>query len=68
MRAALDLDDGLPDVSTVCKAFHRLTMDLWRILLRQSSPLLPGNRVAGIDARGGLAARSPVVTTRSGPA
>ena len=51
IRAALDLED-LPDFSTVCKAFHRLTMHVWRILLRQSSHLLPGNRVAGIDARG----------------
>lgn len=51
IRDALDLDE-LPDYSTVCKALHRLTMHVWRILLRQSSHLLPGNRLAGIDASG----------------
>lgn len=44
--------DGLPDYSTVRKAFHRLAMHVWRILLRHSSHLLPGNRLAGIDASG----------------
>jgi len=42
----------LPAPSTLCKAFDRLDMAVWRVLLGLSVSLLPTNGVAGIDASG----------------
>ncbi len=42
----------LPAPSTLCKAFDRLDMAVWRILLNLSVSLLPTNGVVGIDASG----------------
>jgi IS5 family transposase len=51
IRNAIKLTE-LPDPSTLCKAFDRLDMAVWRVLLNLSVSLLPTNGVAGIDASG----------------
>jgi len=47
--SALDLEE-LPSPSTLCKAFNRLDMAVWRVLLNLSVTHLPTNGVVGIDA------------------
>ncbi|GAA0235754.1 IS5-like element ISH28 family transposase [Halobacterium noricense] len=42
----------IPAPSTLCKAFDRLDMAVWRVLLNLSVSLLPTNGVVGIDASG----------------
>jgi len=51
IRRAINLDE-LPSPSTLCKAFNRLDMAVWRVLLNLSVTLLPTNGVVGIDASG----------------
>ncbi len=51
IRDALDLD-AIPAPSTLCKAFDRLEMAVWRVLLNASLSDVPMNGVAGIDASG----------------
>ena len=51
IRSALGLQE-LPSPSTLCKAFNRLDMAVWRVLLNLSVTLLPTNGVVGIDASG----------------
>ncbi len=51
IRSALDLEE-LPSPSTLCKAFNRLDMAVWRVLLNLSVTLLSTNGVVGIDASG----------------
>jgi IS5 family transposase len=51
IREAIDLDE-LPSPSMLCKAFDRLDMAVWRVLLNLSVTLLPTNGVVGIDASG----------------
>jgi IS5 family transposase len=51
IREAINLTE-LPAPSTLCKAFDRLDMAVWRVLLSLSVSLLPTNGVAGIDASG----------------
>ena len=51
IRRAIELDE-LPSPSTLCKAFSRLDMAVWRVLLNLSVTLLPTNGVVGIDASG----------------
>ena len=51
IRNAINLDE-LPSPSTLCKAFNRLDMAVWRVLLNLSVRLLPTNGVVGIDASG----------------
>uniref|UniRef100_A0A7D5GKJ5 IS5 family transposase n=1 Tax=Natrinema halophilum TaxID=1699371 RepID=A0A7D5GKJ5_9EURY len=51
IRRAIELEE-LPSPSTLCKAFNRLGMAVWRILLTLSVTLLPTNGVVGIDASG----------------
>jgi len=51
IRNAINLTE-LPAPSTLCKAFDRLDMAVWRVLLNLSISLLPTNGVAGIDASG----------------
>jgi len=51
IRDALDLD-SIPAPSTLCKAFGRLEMAVWRVLLRVSLVELPLDGVTGIDASG----------------
>lgn len=51
IRSAINLTE-LPARSTLCKAFDRLDMAVWRVLLNLSVSLLPNNGVAGIDASG----------------
>mgnify|MGYP002760901210 FL=1 len=51
IRKAINLDE-LPSPSTLCKAFNRLDMAVWRVLLNLSITLLPTNGVVGIDASG----------------
>ena len=51
IRRAIDLDE-LPSPSTLCKAFNRLDMAVWRVLLNLSVALLLTNGVVGIDASG----------------
>ncbi|EFW91129.1 transposase IS4 family protein [Haladaptatus paucihalophilus DX253] len=51
IRSAIDLEE-LPSPSTLCKAFDRLDMAVWRVLLNLSITLLPTNGVVGIDASG----------------
>jgi IS5 family transposase len=51
IRNAINLDE-LPSPSALCKAFDRLDMAVWRVLLTLSVTLLPTNGVAGIDASG----------------
>ena len=51
IRTTLDLEE-LQSPSTLCKAFNRLDMAVWRVLLNLSVTLLPTNGVVGIDASG----------------
>ncbi len=51
IRSAINLTE-LPAPSTLCKAFDRLDMAVWRVLLNLSVSLLPTNGVVGIDASG----------------
>jgi IS5 family transposase len=51
IRDALDLD-SIPAPSTLCKAFDRLQMAVWRVLLNVSLADLPLNGITGIDASG----------------
>ncbi|WP_256393883.1 IS5 family transposase [Natronoarchaeum rubrum] len=51
IRDALDLE-SIPAPSTLCKAFDRLKMAVWRVLLNVSLTDLPVNGIAGIDASG----------------
>jgi IS5 family transposase len=51
IRKAINLDK-LPSPSTLCKAFNRLDMAVWRVLLNLSITLLPTSGVVGIDASG----------------
>jgi IS5 family transposase len=51
IRDALDLD-SIPAPSTLCKAFDRLEMAVWRVLLNVSLKDLPLNGVTSIDASG----------------
>jgi IS5 family transposase len=51
IRDALDLD-SIPAPSTLCKAFDRLEMAVWRVLLNVSLADSPLNGVTGIDASG----------------
>jgi IS5 family transposase len=51
IRDALDLD-SIPAPSTLCKAFDRLEMAVWRVLLNISLADVPLNGVTGIDAAG----------------
>ncbi|WP_231189130.1 IS5 family transposase [Haladaptatus sp. DYF46] len=51
IRSAIDLEE-LPSPSTLCKAFNRLDMAVWRVLLNLSVTLLPTNGVVSIDASG----------------
>ncbi|RNJ22601.1 IS5 family transposase [Halosegnis longus] len=51
IRDALDLD-SIPAPSTLCKAFDRLEMAVWRVLLNGSLADVPLNGVIGIDASG----------------
>ena len=51
IRKAINLDE-LPSPSTLCKAFNRLDMAVWRVLLNLSITLLPTSGVVGIDASG----------------
>ncbi|WP_251331619.1 IS5 family transposase [Haloplanus pelagicus] len=51
IRKAINLDE-LPAPSTLCKAFNRLDMAVWRVLLNLSITLLPTNGIVGIDASG----------------
>lgn len=51
VRALLGLDRGeFPHPSTLCKAFKRAPMHVWRQLLRRSSELLNWNGRGAIDA------------------
>ena len=51
IRKAINLDE-LPSPSTLCKAFNRLNMATWRVLLNLSITLLPTSGVVGVDASG----------------
>lgn len=51
IRDALDLD-SIPAPSTLCKAFDRFQMAVWRVLLNVSLADLPLNGITGIDASG----------------
>jgi len=51
IRSAIGLTE-LPSPSTLCKAFNRLDMAVWRVLLNLSVTLLPTDGVVGIDASG----------------
>jgi len=51
IRYGIDLEE-LPSPSTLCRAFNRLDMAVWRALLNLSVTLLPTNGVVGIDASG----------------
>lgn len=51
IRYAIGLSE-IPAPSTLCKAFQRLDMAVWRVLLNLSVSLLPMNGVVGIDASG----------------
>ncbi len=51
IRSAINLTE-LPSPSTLCKAFDRLDMAVWRVLLNIFVSLFPTNGVAGIDASG----------------
>ncbi len=42
----------LPAPSTLCKAFNRLGMAVWRVLLSLSATLLPTSGVVGVDVPG----------------
>jgi IS5 family transposase len=51
VRDALDLD-SIPAPSTLCEAFDRLQMAVWRVVLNVSLADVPLNGVTGIDASG----------------
>ena len=51
IRRVLGLAE-LPTPSTLCKAFNRLDMAVWRIMLTLSATLLPTSGVVGVDASG----------------
>jgi IS5 family transposase len=51
IRKAINLTE-LPAPSALCKAFDRLEMAVWRVLLKLSISLLPINGIAGIDTSG----------------
>ena len=51
IRRVLGLAE-LPAPSTLCKAFNRLDMAVWRIILTLSATLLPTSGVVGVDASG----------------
>jgi IS5 family transposase len=51
IRRVLELAE-LPTPSTLCKAFNRLDMAVWRVMLTLSATLLPTNGVVGVDASG----------------
>ncbi|WP_254547192.1 IS5 family transposase [Halomarina pelagica] len=51
IRRAIELEK-LPSPLTLCKAFNRLDMAVWRVLLHLSVALLPTNGVVSIDASG----------------
>ena len=51
IRSAINLTE-LPAPSTLCKAFDRLDMAVWCVLLNLTVSLLPTNGVVGIDASG----------------
>jgi IS5 family transposase len=51
VRDALNLD-SIPAPSTLCKAFDRLEMAVWRVVLNVSLADVPLNGVTGIDASG----------------
>lgn len=51
IRRAIGLEERRSP-STLCKAFNRLDMAVWRVLLNLSITLLPTNGVVGIDASG----------------
>ena len=44
--------DELPAPSTLCRAFNRLDMTVWRVLLTLSAMQLPTNGIVGVDASG----------------
>ncbi|ERG92084.1 MAG: hypothetical protein J07HQW1_02119 [Haloquadratum walsbyi J07HQW1] len=51
IRDALDLD-SIPAPSTLCKAFDRLEIAVWRVLLSVSLADVPLNGITGIDTSG----------------
>jgi IS5 family transposase len=51
IRRVLGLTE-LPTPSTLCKAFNRLDMAVWRVILALSATLLPTSGVVGVDASG----------------
>jgi len=51
IRQALGLTE-LPTPSTLCKAFNRLDMAVWRVVLTLSATLLPTSGIVGVDASG----------------
>lgn len=51
IRDAINLE-SIPTPSTLCKAFGRLEMAIWRVMLTLSLPTVPRKRIAGIDASG----------------
>ena len=51
IRSAIEVEE-LPSPSTLCKAFNRLGMAVWRVPLNLSIELPPTNGVVGIDASG----------------
>jgi IS5 family transposase len=51
IRDAIGLTE-IPSPSTLCKAFNRLDMAVWRVLLNLSVSLLPTSGIVGIDASG----------------
>lgn len=53
MVAVINVDadlDSIPAPSTLCKAFDRMEMAVWRLLSNVSLADLPLNGVTGIDA------------------
>ena len=56
--------DSIPAPSTLCKAFDRLEMAVWRVLLNVSRGDLPVNGVTGIDASGFERAHTSVHYTK----
>ena len=63
IRSVLDLEE-LPSPSTLCKAFNRLGMAVWRVLLNLSVTLLPTNGVVGSTPLDSTAV-TPLSTTRN---
>jgi len=49
-REAIDLD-SIPAPSTLCRAFDRLEMAVWRVLVNVSPAGVPLDGVTGIDGR-----------------